>query len=371
MKKSKVAIITVHGYHNYGNRLQNYAVQKILKDIGFEVETIKTKTVLFSERNSFLEKITNNKNNILRKLFSKFSKIRYKELNNTRINRFKDFTKNHINETPYFITNTDIPEHLSDKYDYFLTGSDQVWNPIIKGTDIEFLKFVPIKKRVSFSASIGTSFIPTQRKDYYAKALNEIPHISVREDEAKDIIYDLTGRADVDILLDPTMVLTKKEWLNIISTTVKGKDKYILTYFLGEQTSEYNRFIKNIATVHNYKIIELLNPKYKSYYLADPSEFVDLINNAELICTDSFHGAAFSISLNKQFIVFNRIEDKQPSMNSRITTLLNKFNLENRYWSENYDNNIVFNKIDYKSINIILKTEKKKVITFLNKALVK
>jgi len=366
--RKKIAVVTVHGYHNYGNRLQNYAVQKIIEQLGFEVETIKTKTSLITKKPTIIQRLLNNKNNLFKKVASRISKMRYEKLSETRYRRFENFTKKNIKETSFYISNNSILNTLADEYTFVVTGSDQVWNPILKGTNIEFLMFVPAEKRVAFSASIGTSFIPEERKEYYSKALNSISNISVRENEAKDIVTNLTGRSDVEVLLDPTMLLTKDQWLEITSDSIMESKQYILVYFLGEQSSNYKRFIRNIATKHNYKIVELLNPKYENYYLTDPAEFVELINNAELICTDSFHGAAFSITLNKQFVVFGRIEHEQPSMNSRITTLLQKFKLENRYWSSDYDMDIVFENIDYEKINLVLKVEKKKALTFLRKA---
>jgi len=365
----KVGIITVHGYHNYGNRLQAYAVQKIIEDLGFDVVTIKTKTSLTNIKPTKLQSLYNNRHNLFNKIVSKISNLKYKELSNKRLKRFETFTSKHIKETSFYISNNAVPNTIDDNYDFFVTGSDQVWNPVLKGTDIEFLQFASQQKRVAFSASIGTSFIPEERQAYYKKALNDMHSISVRENEAKDIVKQLTGRKDIEVLVDPTMLLSKEEWLDITTSSMLQSSPYILVYFLGEKSSQYKRFINQISKDYNLKIIELLNPKYKNYFLSDPAEFVELINNAKLICTDSFHGAAFSITLNKPFIVFDRIEHTQPSMNSRITTLLQKFNLENRYWFSHYDLKMVFEAIDYKEVNKILHMEKKKALEFLRKSL--
>lgn len=367
--KKKIGIITLFGYHNYGNRLQNYAVQHILEKLGFEVESIKNKTAAPVKKLSKLQRIYKNKNNLVKKITEKLSNVKYKKLNERRIIRFEEFTKKNIKETPFCISNNNIPKTLDEEYDFFITGSDQVWNPFQRGTEIEFLMFASQKKRISFSASIGTSFIPEERKEFYTKALNQMASISVRENEAQEIVENLTQRTDIEILLDPTMLLSKEEWINITTKHAVKPYKYILVYFLGEKTKEYKNFIDKTSRDNNFKIIELLNPKYEEDFLTDPAEFVELINNASLICTDSFHGAAFSILLNKYFLIFNRSEDSQASMNSRLNTLLKKFKLENRYWSNNYDKKKIFENIDYKKINELLETEKIKAHEFLKKSL--
>ena len=235
----KVGIITVHGYHNYGNRLQAYAVQKIIEDLGFDVVTIKTKTSLTNIKPTKLQSLYNNRHNLFNKIVSKISNLKYKELSNKRLKRFETFTSKHIKETSFYISNNAVPNTIDDNYDFFVTGSDQVWNPVLKGTDIEFLQFASQQKRVAFSASIGTSFIPEERQAYYKKALNDMHSISVRENEAKDIVKQLTGRKDIEVLVDPTMLLSKEEWLDITTSSMLQSSPYILVYFLGEKSSQY------------------------------------------------------------------------------------------------------------------------------------
>ena len=91
-----------------------------------------------------------------------------------------------------------------------------------------------------------------------------------------------------------------------------------------------------------------------------------MIANASLICTDSFHACVFSILFNKPFLVFERGETKA-NMNSRITTLLNKFNLEKRFPGRVKDNEI-FNH-NYEEAYRILKNERKKVEDFLRRSI--
>ena len=368
---SKIGIVTLNGYFNYGNRLQNYALQEVLKDFGFTVETIIKK----SDTNSTVSK------NILGKVKEKSFKEIICAANNKALNTlyrnklkeqrtqiFRDFTKKYIVETNFSISDNNIPNDLSHSYDYFVTGSDQVWNPTYKNnSSIEFLTFASSEKRIAYAPSFGVSEIPEQKRDNYTTWLSELAHISVREEAGAKIISELTGR-DAQVLVDPTMLLTKEKWLSIAKApSIKPKKKYLLTYFLGDIPKERKKKINDVAKKNDLEIVHLAQIKYRIPYLSGPSEFIHYINNASVFCTDSFHGAVFSILLDTPFIVFNR-EGKSPSMNSRIETLLSKFSLESRS-----DNNVLSNSqifdVDYSHTIPILKEEQKKSLDYLKNAL--
>ena len=153
-----------------------------------------------------------------------------------RLINFLKFNKN-IKFARFGIDKSHIIKNINKKYDYFITGSDQVWNPNFnRMSDIDFLVFATPEKRVAFSASFGISEIPEDMKDYYKERLLGIKYLSVREDTGKDIIENLTGREDVQVLVDPTMLLTSEEWDKVAKKPEQLKDnkKYILNYFLGE-----------------------------------------------------------------------------------------------------------------------------------------
>lgn len=372
----KVGIITLNGYKNYGNRLQNYALQEVIKSLGFEVETIINNTKFISSSNSninFLNKIARLKEKNIIELYNIFqTKIEnylYKnKLHQQRTQIFKDFSLSYITETDFSISEDNIPENFSDGYDFFVTGSDQVWNPNYrKGSPIEFLTFAPPEKRISYAASFGISKIPKEYAENYRLWLSEMSHISVREEAGAKIVKELTGK-NATIVLDPTMLLSKDEWLSI-SKTPKNKPtkRYLLTYFLGEVPKERIKLLKKIAGDNDLKIVNLAQIKDRAHYLSGPSEFIDYINSASVFCTDSFHGAVFSILLDTPFIVFNR-EGKAPSMNSRIETLLRTFKLESRSANNIKTNSQIFD-VDYSHVVPILKEERRKAIGYLENAL--
>ena len=191
----------------------------------------------------------------------------------------------------------------------------------------------------------------------------------MREYEGKKIIYELTGRDDVQVLIDPTMLLTKEEWESIEQKPknygdLKGK-KYILSYFLGSLSKQRNQEIKRIAKENDCEIIEILN-KDSAFYACNPSEFLYLERNAFLICTDSFHSCVFGILFKTPFIVYKR-EDDITSMFSRISNLLCKFNLETRCYNGQITNNLL--GCEYSHTDKILEEERKKAKCFIEKAL--
>ena len=354
MKNKKIAILTINDDNNYGNRLQNYAVQETLKKKNIKVETIYNQVNMIG------------KNYIKRKIKDSIKMIMPLKRNYRRKNCFTKFDKS-IKYSKYHIDKNHIPANLGEKYDAFITGSDQVWNPNFgRMSDIDFLTFASKEKRNSFSASFGINEVPENMKEYYKKNLLGLNNISVREEAGKRIIEELTGRNDVEVLVDPTMLLTAEEWDKVSQKPKQLKtDKYILNYFLGELSESRKKEIDRIAKENGCEVINILD-KNNTFYQTGPSEFLYLEKNAFLICTDSFHSCVFAILYNRPFIVFNR-EDKMVSMNSRIDTLLSKFKLEDRIYKGKIKKEDLSHKYDeaYK----ILEKEREKSNNFLKRAL--
>ncbi|WP_345242032.1 polysaccharide pyruvyl transferase family protein [Pontibacillus salipaludis] len=364
----KVGIITLNGYKNYGNRLQNYALQETIKSVGYSVDTILIKHEAKNPR--LITRVKNTFKSLeFSKVFQKVYNKRNKKYHQGKVKKFKEFSNELISETEYAITRDHLPLDKLSHYDYFVVGSDQVWNPFyINGSSLYFLDFAPPAKRISYAASFGISSIPDEFKKDYQKYLKEMKDLAVREDQGIDIIKDLTGRDDAQVVVDPTMLLTKDKWREIAKpSSEKPSSPYLLTYFLGDVSNSTKGEINRIAKEKKLKIINLASLKDVKYYTSDPSEFVDFIDSAEIFCTDSFHGVVFSIILETPFIVYER-GGSLPSMNSRIETLLSKFNLESRL-DKNITSKSQVDKIDYSHVDKILKEEREKAFTYLKKAL--
>lgn len=364
----KIAILTINDNTNYGNRLQNYAVQTILQEYGAEVETIINKTHYGDSMREKLKKYNYSPKVVLDKIGKKIRQKKYKDEISNKIRRFKEFNNQYMKLTDFYITRNNIPEELQNQYDYFIIGSDQVWNPNADRVScIDFANFSPKEKNISLSASFGVDNIPTEYLSLYSDGLNNINKISVREFKGKEIIEKVSGRKDVEVLVDPTLALSKEEWEKIIKKPeIKIPDNYILTYFLGKTSKKRRKFINSIAKRYNLEIINLGSLKDKKYYDIDPAEFVYLFKNASLIFTDSFHGCVFSIIFERVFYVLNR-EDHQKSMNSRIVTLFKKLELDNDISDLNQDK--ISLEVNYDKQREIIKEEQIKVREFLSNAL--
>lgn len=349
----KVGIITINDDGNYGNRLQNYATQEVMKKIGVIPETIRENSIMDLNGRSMKSKIK-----IFLKKFS--SQSRHKRYLN-----FMDFNKNIV-----FSNNVvKVDSQLNEKYDFFITGSDQVWNPTFgRLTDVELLKFADPKKRISFSASFGIEQLPQEYEIKTKDELVKYKAISVREDVGKKIVQQLTERKDVEVLIDPTMMLNNVEWDEVLRKPkiLKMQDrKYILNYFLGNLSDDYHKEICRVAKENDCIIIDIFD-KETGFYSCGPSEFLYLEKNAFLVCTDSFHSSVFSIIYDTPFIVFERQDNLVP-MNSRLETLLSKFDLQDRKYKGKITDELL--SCDYSEAKKILKQEQEKSIKFLKAAL--
>ncbi len=307
-----IGIITIIDNNNYGNRLQNYALYKYISKYD-TTETLKNDD--FSNTKSLFLLRT------IKHLFSK--KISINE------NRQKNFQL--FNSNIKFSRKKINAFSNSEKYNYYIVGSDQVWNPNFgRLRDVDLLAFVSPQKRVSYAASIGVDTIPDSKSKQMAKELKKFKSISVREENAKNIIQELTDRKDIDVLIDPTMLLDEDDWLKVVKRPKNMKTKkYILLYFLGEISAKRKKEIERIAKDNNCEIIDILD-KNSIYYEYGPSEFLYLEQNAFLVCTDSFHACVFAFLFDRPFVVFDREQQMVNSMNSRIDTFISKFKLINR-----------------------------------------
>ena len=376
----KIGVLTLNTYNNYGNRLQAYAVQKVLMNLGFEsaiiIPIFIDNVFVKIKRNlkySPLEIITKFKEKY-RIRIEKKDNLEIMELRENRKNEFRRFSKDYLIEKEYLISDKAVREEISSEFDYIVVGSDQIWNPRFDfGGLYNFAGFVPMDKRIAFSASFGVPRISEEYITRYRKGLSEMRSISVREDIGAKVVKELTGR-DVPVLVDPTMLLTKEEYLQIAKPSkFKPKKKYMLTYFLGEHLGEISedieRKINNICKERNLEIVRLVSLKDRLLYDADPSEFIDLLNSAECVVTDSFHGSVFSILLETPVVILKRkARNSESSVNIRIENLLSKFKLECRFW-ENVRSDDEFFTVDYSNIDDILIQERKKSINYLRNAI--
>ena len=369
----KIANLTLDGYFNYGNLLQRYAVCNLLMGLGAEVESL-----WFSPQAGFLPylqshypwmkdswdwktwvKLGINWKGATSKLLS--GREAWEAARNAGI---KSFVDRYI-PMRY---NVDFAK-VADKYDYFVTGSDQVWNPYFADLEKLFLKFAPRAKRIAYAASISCPEIPSKDLQGFIDGINGMKAISVREQAGAELIEQLTGRK-VEVVADPTMLVAAEKWREIARkpSWLKGDEEILTTDFLGKRPDEV---INRLAREHGLKVVNILDEHVFEHYAVAPEEWLWLIDNASLMYTDSFHGTVFSILFRRPFVVAERIGDGCVNkMTSRIDTLLGKFSLEDRRGTK--DNGYMIDnpmEIQYGDVDGILASEKAKAISYLHRAL--
>lgn len=323
-KNRKVAVISIWDIDNYGNRLQNYAMQWELKKLGYDPYTLKMWPQKRLKR--ILQYLTNFDVSYLRMLKLKMSK-------NMRKYNFLSFERKHIQKDRRFYHSIEDRDLINRQYSRFIVGSDQVWHPVFLEEPYYFLKFADKDATtMAYAASMGVSSLNEEDSRKMKDGMAYIQSISVREDSAAKVIKDITGK-EVSVVIDPTLFVPNTEWERLERKPEKLKRDYLLLYYLGEISETRWTFLNKISKENNLELVILGKPEYQDFYDAGPAEFLYLIHHAKLMCTDSFHGCVFSFLFETPFYVFER-EDHLEKMNSRIDTLLQKFHLNNRYANE-------------------------------------
>lgn len=369
----KIANLTLDGYFNYGNVLQRYAVCNLLMGLGAEVESL-----WFSPQAGFLPylqshypwmkdswdwktlvKLGINWKGATSKLLS--GREAWEAARSAVIKSFVD---------RYIPMRYDVDfSKVADEYDYFVTGSDQVWNPYFADLEKLFIKFAPGGKRISYAASISCPEIPQDKLQMFIDGINGMKAISVREQAGAELIEQLTGRK-VEVVADPTMLVAAEKWREIARkpSWLKGDEEILTTYFLGKRPDE---IISRLADAQGLKVVNILDEHVFEHYAVAPEEWLWLIDHAKLMYTDSFHGTVFSILFRRPFVVAERIGDGCVNkMTSRIDTLLGKFGLEARRGTK--ENGYMIENpmhIRYGDVEMVLAADKTRAVSYLCKAL--
>lgn len=360
----KVGIVTITGCANYGNSLQNYAVEQILIKKGYMPITLidKSQTKLVRAKMVIYNLMHWNK-----------SKQNIEGVQKKRKKAFGKFDKQYLHKKY-------CPK--TEGFEYIIYGSDQIWNCTfgkIAGNLAFYLgEQIPMEKKISLAASIGVDDIPKQYIKIYEKCLGDFKALSVREYKAKELIKEILGKTDIEVTCDPTFMLSANEWMKISERpkSIVPSEKYIFVYFLGDLEQSIRDFIKSIADYYEFSIIEVYNDNVplsrieeENNYYHDPANFVWLIAHAQMVITDSFHGCVFSVIFKKPFRWFSRNQARQANMNSRIETLFKKMQLSE--WCVGKINEHPQNILDTKYFDVdqIIENERKNADEYLKKSL--
>lgn len=219
----KIGILTYHRAYSYGAKLQAYALATYLTSIGFEAEVIDYGNIGEEKLRKIGTKSL--KDFIVTTLCYIASSIAEPQ----RIRHFDEFM-DIIPHSPKHYDKANIAE-ANDKYDYFITGSDQVWNPKYNEGDLTYLlDFVKDNKKIfSYAASFGVSQLPDDILQVYKPLLKRFNKILIREVTGKTLLHTQLG-LDSQVVLDPTFLLSRSQWEKMANYPLSKQQKYILSF---------------------------------------------------------------------------------------------------------------------------------------------
>lgn len=389
--KKKIGIAAVTYKDNFGSALQTYATQYTLEKLGYDARIFEIKSV---HRNIFIKKLlyyagrlfdsveakylfanltsrSRKKASVASDGFAQEMKVRHK--------MYADFNKKWNKMLPAVKGWGGLRKQASEM-DAVVVGSDQLWRPSNIVGCYYTLEFVPDNiKKISFSTSFGVPELPTRLHRHAKRFLSRIEYISVREDSGTEIVKKESGR-DAKVVCDPTMMLTAEEWMHIQDEKPFAGGNYILMYLMGDNP-EQREFVKKLSKETGYRIVGLLHgATYISYdeevadekpFNVGPSEFVNLIRNAQYVCTDSFHCCVFSILNSTKFFAFRRWPDGSKfSANDRLYTLLKFTALERRILNGDEDvEACATDEIDFQNVLERVAQRRKESMDYLVNAL--
>ncbi|WP_408071428.1 polysaccharide pyruvyl transferase family protein [Butyrivibrio sp. JL13D10] len=360
----KVGVLTRHAVANYGSVLQAYATQKAIEKTGHESEIINyirkdefdiniSKTMLFRNKawNS----------NLLRRIVYI---ILQTPVYTSTFRTFRKYTKRLLKETRrVYFTSEEIQNNTN--YDLYCVGSDQVWGQIgcSEYDPCYFLDFARDgEKCISYASSFGKDSISESLRKELPKLLIKFDNISVRESSAKELLAEL-GICSHHVL-DPTLLLTKKEWNEIADDNQKYHG-YVLIYQLHDNKL-LEKYAKDFANYIGKRLIRISNSflyyfkSGKLCYMPSPERFLSLIKNADYVITDSFHATVFSLIFERKFV------DILPTnTGTRIISLLKMLKLEDRIVTDYDDFSKLENEVNYINAKKILSEERRNSLFIL------
>ena len=372
----RVLILSQPLHNNYGGLLQAFALQKVVKNLGFEVIT--NNVMLRAKQKITVKRVVRFGINLAKRIVKTI--LRYKTLTPQQYKIVAQNTGRFANK---YIDNQHI-EYLSEKeineFDIFIVGSDQVfrkrWSNVTKYF-LEDLKDRNDKIKLAYAASFGTDDLSewTQEEIETSKTLAlKFKAVSVREDSGVDIFRN-EFNVKAEHVLDPTLLLEKEDYLKTIDEEDSTIRHDILMCYVLDKTPEKSAIINSVKEKLNLRTLEVMQEEPLTLETKDiskciypsVSKWLSGFRDASFVVTDSFHGTVFSIIFNKPFICIGN----QMRGLTRFTSLLKIFGLENRLiFSQKDFSEKLLENIDYEKVNSIKQQWQSKSIEFLKENLV-
>lgn len=371
-RKPRVGIMTWYTYRNYGSALQASALSYKIRTLGYEPCMI-----CYQPKGDAVVRRDAAVADYLLRPFHALKRRRNRQyISQKRERLFAEYMDVRVSQTSPRNTYPELYA-LNGELDAFVCGSDQIWAPSCFD-DKYFLSFVEDSgKKVAYAPSIGLPEVKESAvRSQMAKWISQVRYLSVREQQGAAIIKELTG-LDAKVVADPTLLLNAREWDAFAETasTDNIEGDYIVCYFLGE-ADRYMTYVRSLAQKTGMRayLIPVTKRQAQSAdavpFEVGPSEFVSLVRNAKYVCTDSFHGMAFSLNYGTPFFVFKRFSDNDPkNQNSRILSLLKLVGMENRLVDPNEQPDGDLLTCDFSGAEAALEALRKDSAAYLKNAL--
>lgn len=338
----KIGILTFFSERNYGAALQAFALQHVIHELGYDSEFISYRDH-FPGHTSSMSK----KGKMMAYVRLGFTMLRhFSSFQKTRAalhkvdDLFVDFRNNYMKIANQTLYDKEDLEDACKCYDAFIAGSDMVWTPIGQDLDYYFLRFTEHEKRLSYAASLtGADKFSDVDKNRIVKYLSEMKAIACREQEGVDFVNENTDKTAVRTV-DPTLLLTREQWIDALDLDTHTNEKYILCYAFGGVPKPVLKQLKAISkrTGMSIRYVAMSQEECAAEHALGhsgsygPREYVELFMNASFIVTNTFHGFLFSLNTRKPFVVIHREKGNTWKSNEgRISNLLSLLGLNNRY----------------------------------------
>lgn len=308
-KNIKIGIITYHNAYNYGSMLQAYALNFFLRRQGFDVQTIDYRPQS-QDRNRKLFEPVKSGMSLARNLHS----LWYLRSGCRKRARFDTFFREEVPSSPRFRTREELQKQRL-AYDWFVCGSDQIWNQNCRGFDTSYLlDFVGDKKNcIAYAASTGGIPLSAYQEQQLQHFILDYKAISMRETSGCLVVKKTVDRV-VPPVLDPTCLLAREDWEALLPKHGNVPSRpYIFCYFIGHvpgmrQWAQVLREKTGYELVVVNRSLRDIGLHARVRYDAGPREWLELLKNASYVCTDSFHAMVFSLIFQKKFWVFVKPE---------------------------------------------------------------
>lgn len=364
----KIGIITFHKPINFGACLQALAMQEVLQPLGDRVELIDyiPNDVLATYKPLSLFKYRNvAKRSTKEAVFSLLSDVKNFSYICKKRKVFRDFFHQYYQLSAKSYKEGKLEQQPLD-YDLCFAGSDQIWNPDITfGFDAAFfLKFGSERMvRAAYAASVGKETFSDAEKAELKELTKQFDSIAMREKTGAALLQEVIQRK-VENVLDPTLLLPGKAWREMLKNSTQPSGKYIFVYAL-YQNPEMTQLIEALNKKTGLPIVTIskrsvYQNELARFPLAGPAQFVSLIDHAEFVVTNSFHGTAFSLNFSKQFICV-----MGGGRNSRMIDLLTKLSIADRAVTKYDEKLLSMMPIDYTCVQEKLEDERKTSLAYI------